>query len=99
VCALKASPTKHACAHLQAFSNWPTFPQLYVKGDLIGGCDIVLEMHRSGELAKTFAEAQAENKTDLNRHLKQLVHSAPIVLFMKVHRRGCGAFAVRRMNC
>ncbi len=35
---------------LKAYSNWPTFPQLYVKGELIGGCDIVIEMYHSGEL-------------------------------------------------
>lgn len=35
---------------MKVFSNWPTFPQLYVNGELIGGCDIVVEMHRSGEL-------------------------------------------------
>jgi monothiol glutaredoxin len=32
------------------YSNWPTFPQLYVKGELIGGSDIVVEMYNSGEL-------------------------------------------------
>lgn len=32
------------------FANWPTFPQLYVKGEFVGGCDIVREMHQSGEL-------------------------------------------------
>lgn len=35
---------------LKTYSNWPTFPQLYVKGELIGGCDIVMEMYESGEL-------------------------------------------------
>ena len=35
---------------LKAYSNWPTFPQLYVKGELVGGCDIVIEMYQSGEL-------------------------------------------------
>ena len=35
---------------LKAYSNWPTFPQLYVNGELIGGADIIQEMHRSGEL-------------------------------------------------
>jgi monothiol glutaredoxin len=35
---------------LKDFSSWPTFPQLYVKGELVGGCDIVREMHESGEL-------------------------------------------------
>lgn len=35
---------------LPSYANWPTFPQLYVKGELIGGCDIVLELYQSGEL-------------------------------------------------
>lgn len=35
---------------LKVFSNWPTFPQLYVKGELIGGCDIVTELYENGEL-------------------------------------------------
>ena len=35
---------------LKAYSNWPTLPQLYVKGELVGGCDIVMEMYESGEL-------------------------------------------------
>ena len=35
---------------LKSYSNWPTFPQLYVNGELIGGCDIVVEMYHSGEL-------------------------------------------------
>ena len=37
-------------AGLQVYSNWPTFPQLYVKGELVGGSDIVVEMYNSGEL-------------------------------------------------
>jgi monothiol glutaredoxin len=36
---------------IKAFSNWPTIPQLYVKGEFVGGCDIVREMYESGELA------------------------------------------------
>ena len=36
--------------NLQHYANWPTFPQLYVKGELIGGSDIVVEMYNSGEL-------------------------------------------------
>jgi monothiol glutaredoxin len=35
---------------LKAYSNWPTFPQLYVNGELIGGCDITVELYQSGEL-------------------------------------------------
>ena len=37
---------------LSAISNWPTIPQLFVKGELVGGCDIVTEMYESGELAE-----------------------------------------------
>ena len=37
-------------ANLPAYANWPTFPQLWVQGELIGGCDIVVEMYESGEL-------------------------------------------------
>ena len=39
---------------IKVFSDWPTIPQLYVKGEFIGGCDIVKEMYESGELAKLF---------------------------------------------
>ncbi len=41
---------------IKDFSNWPTIPQLYVKGEFVGGCDIVREMHESGELKKLFDE-------------------------------------------
>ena len=48
---------------LPIVANWPTFPQLYVDGELVGGCDIVSEMHENGELApllETATEEQAE---------------------------------------
>src|SRR5262245_66409007 len=46
---------------LSAISNWPTIPQLFVKGELVGGCDIVTEMYETGELAQTLGiEAPAE---------------------------------------
>jgi len=44
---------------LKRYSNWPTYPQLYVNGELIGGCDIVLEMYRSGELKQVLEGACA----------------------------------------
>ena len=44
---------------LKAFSNWPTYPQLYVNGELVGGCDIALEMYRSGELKKLLQDVGA----------------------------------------
>ena len=42
---------------LPNISDWPTFPQVYVSGDLIGGCDIVTEMHESGELKPIIQDA------------------------------------------
>ncbi|MBT8144110.1 MAG: Grx4 family monothiol glutaredoxin [Gammaproteobacteria bacterium] len=40
---------------LKAYSNWPTYPQLYINGELVGGCDIAVEMYNSGELKKMVA--------------------------------------------
>ena len=44
---------------LKEYSNWPTFPQLYVRGRFVGGCDIVTEMHQSGELSKELVTQNA----------------------------------------
>jgi monothiol glutaredoxin len=41
---------------IKAYSNWPTIPQLYVKGEFVGGCDIVREMFQAGELQQTLKE-------------------------------------------
>jgi monothiol glutaredoxin len=46
-------------ANLPRLSNWPTFPQLFINGELIGGCDITLELLESGELARIVSETQA----------------------------------------
>lgn len=43
---------------LSAISNWPTIPQLFVKGELVGGCDIVTEMYETGELAEVLGVAE-----------------------------------------
>src|SRR3981081_2251756 len=40
---------------LKEYSSWPTYPQLYVGGNFVGGCDIVMELHQSGELSKQLA--------------------------------------------
>ena len=45
-------------ADLPRFSDWPTFPQLFINGEFIGGCDIALELDESGELARMLTEAQ-----------------------------------------
>lgn len=46
-------------AELPAYANWPTFPQVYINGELIGGCDITLELFQSGELQQMINEAIA----------------------------------------
>lgn len=45
---------------IKQFSNWPTIPQLYVKGEFVGGCDIVREMYESGELQKLLTDKGIE---------------------------------------
>lgn len=44
---------------LKIYSNWPTFPQLYVDGELVGGCDIVRDMHAKGQLAALLKPQQS----------------------------------------
>ncbi|WP_392565237.1 Grx4 family monothiol glutaredoxin [Utexia brackfieldae] len=50
-------------AELPKIANWPTFPQLWVEGELIGGCDIMIEMFQSGELKALIEEAAAKYQT------------------------------------
>ena len=45
---------------LKLLSNWPTFPQLYIDGELVGGCDIVRDMHAKGQLAPLLQATQAQ---------------------------------------
>ena len=45
---------------IKEFSSWPTIPQLYVKGEFVGGCDIIREMHETGELQQLFTEKGVE---------------------------------------
>jgi monothiol glutaredoxin len=49
---------------IKQFSQWPTVPQLYVKGEFVGGCDIITEMFQSGELETLLAENGIEHKTE-----------------------------------
>src|SRR5436190_1529612 len=51
--AVDVLPDPRIRQELSAISSWPTIPQLFVKGELVGGCDIVSEMYESGELAQT----------------------------------------------
>ncbi len=49
-------------ANLPKYANWPTFPQLWVDGELIGGCDIVTEMYENGELQTLIKESAAKGE-------------------------------------
>jgi monothiol glutaredoxin len=49
---------------IKQYSQWPTIPQLYVKGEFVGGCDIVTEMFQSGELETLMAEKGVVHKTE-----------------------------------
>jgi len=68
---------------LKVYSNWSSYPQLYIKGDLIGGSDIVLEMQKSGELQKTLREKGIIPAETIQDRLKRLIASSPVMLFMK----------------
>ncbi|NXY39543.1 GLRX3 protein, partial [Pomatorhinus ruficollis] len=67
---------------LKTFSNWPTYPQLYVAGELIGGLDIIKELEASGELDTICPKAQK-----LEDRLKSLINKAPVMLFMKGNKQ------------
>ena len=56
--AVDVLPDPRIRQELSAISNWPTIPQLFVRGQLVGGCDIVVEMYESGELAETIGVEQ-----------------------------------------
>ncbi len=49
-------------ANLPKYANWPTFPQLWIKGELVGGSDIVVDMYKSGDLQKMIAAAIASDE-------------------------------------
>ncbi|XP_027316123.3 glutaredoxin-3 [Anas platyrhynchos] len=67
---------------LKTYSNWPTYPQLYVAGELIGGLDIIKELEASGELDTICPKAQK-----LEDRLKALINKAPVMLFMKGNKQ------------
>ncbi|MCM2680830.1 Grx4 family monothiol glutaredoxin [Echinimonas agarilytica] len=51
-------------AELPKFANWPTFPQLWIEGELVGGCDILIEMFQQGELQTLISEAAARHPVE-----------------------------------
>ena len=75
---------------LKTHSDWPTYPQLYVNGELVGGLDIVKEMKAEGSLREQLGIGDSSNTTttaeapkSLNDRLKELIHRAPVMIFMK----------------
>ena len=58
--AVDVLPDPRIRQELSGLSNWPTIPQLFVDGELVGGCDIVTEMYESGELPQTLGAEQAQ---------------------------------------
>ncbi|XP_028984011.1 glutaredoxin 3 [Betta splendens] len=72
---------------LKTYSNWPTYPQLYVNGELVGGLDIVKELAESGELENTCPKA-----VTLEHRLKTIINQSPVMLFMKGNKEAakCG---------
>lgn len=72
---------------LKTYSNWPTYPQLYANGELVGGLDIVKELAESGELENTCPKA-----VSLEHRLKTVINQSPVMLFMKGNKEAakCG---------
>jgi len=62
--ALDILPDPRIRQELSAISNWPTIPQLFIDGELIGGCDIVTELYESGELAEQLGVAQPQHEPE-----------------------------------
>ena len=63
---------------MKEFSNWPTYPQLYIKGQLVGGVDIIKELIESGEFQKMLPK-----QLTLEERLKELINKDKVMLFMK----------------
>jgi len=70
---------------LKTYSNWPTYPQIYARGKLIGGVDIVEELIQDGELKSALAVGNDSQAESLDERLAKLVNQAPVMLFMKGH--------------
>jgi len=67
---------------LKTFSNWPTYPQLYINGELIGGLDIIKEMIESNELQSMIPK----KAKSLEQRMKELINTADVMIFMKGNR-------------
>jgi len=68
---------------LKVYSKWPTYPQIYVNGEFIGGVDILREMHEEGSLYDELPKVQKITQQSLDERLKELINRDKIMLFMK----------------
>ncbi|KAJ3682203.1 hypothetical protein LUZ60_014776 [Juncus effusus] len=68
---------------MKLFANWPTFPQLFHKGELLGGCDIVISLHESDELKSYKNDSDSDPNSVLEKRLLELINSSPVMVFMK----------------
>jgi monothiol glutaredoxin len=76
--ALDILPDPRIRQELSALSNWPTIPQLFVNGKLVGGCDIVTEMYESGELAELLGADQPDDDAAPEAPAVEAPQSAPL---------------------
>ena len=73
----------NALTGMQTFSDWPTFPQLYINKEFVGGCDIIMDMQDNGELKALAGSTQPQELDQLQGRLRELVHREDVMLFMK----------------
>jgi monothiol glutaredoxin len=81
--AMDILPDPRIREELSAISDWPTIPQLFVKGKLVGGCDIVMEMYETGELAELLGVEQPE---DVEPEAPAVQQAAPMGLENRLQR-------------
>ena len=74
--AVDVLPDPRIRQELSELSNWPTIPQLFVNGDLVGGCDIVTEMYESGELAQVLGTEKPADAPGMACSMRRLMSSA-----------------------
>jgi len=78
--ALDILPDPRIREELSGLSDWPTIPQLFVKGELVGGADIVTEMYESGELAELLEAEQPEDAEEVAAQSEAPVGNGPLPL-------------------
>ncbi len=78
--ALDVLPDPRIREELSAISGWPTIPQLFIDGELVGGCDIVMEMYETGELAEKLGVEMPEDEEPASPEVELPAQSGPIQL-------------------